>query len=160
MGKKQNKRERKTNQSQMQSTKFFTLTGVMSSQSDFDKINEMYLWSYDVDLNLLFWQSLQPVVCPSIVLYHLFSLFSFMERLSSVNRMWRFRENFDNLCYELLREHFCHHCIANTRVQDQTSGRFPSRLKLGLSTRLNIHFHLNLMNVVHKNYTSLTAIGG
>ena len=31
----------------MQSTKSFTLTGVMSSQSDFDKINEMYLWSYD-----------------------------------------------------------------------------------------------------------------
>ena len=60
----------------MQSTKFFTLTGVMSSQSDFDKINEMYLWSYDIDLNLLFWQSLQSVVCPSIVLYHLFSLFS------------------------------------------------------------------------------------
>ena len=60
----------------MQSTKFFTLTGVMSSQSDFDKINEMYLWSYDIDLNLLFWQSLQSVVCTSIVLYHLFSLFS------------------------------------------------------------------------------------
>ena len=63
----------------MQSTKFFTLTGVMSSQSDFDKINEMYLWSYDVDLNLLFWQSLQSVVCPSIVLYHIFSLFSLID---------------------------------------------------------------------------------
>ena len=60
----------------MQSTKSFTLTCVMSSQSDFDKINEMYLWSYDVDLNLLFRQSLQSVVCPSIVLDHLFSLFS------------------------------------------------------------------------------------
>lgn len=63
----------------MQSTKFFTLTGVMSSQSDFDKINEMYLWSSDIDLNLLFWQSLQSVVCPSIVLYHIFSLFSLID---------------------------------------------------------------------------------
>ena len=57
----------------MQSTKSEKFS---TSQSDFDKINEMYLWSYDVDLNLLFWQSLQSVVCPSIVLYHLFSLFS------------------------------------------------------------------------------------
>ena len=38
----------------MQSSKFFTLTGVMPSRNDFDKINEMYLWSYDLDLNLLF----------------------------------------------------------------------------------------------------------
>lgn len=60
----------------MQSSKFFTLTGVMPSRSDFDKINQMYLWSYDLDLNLLFRQSLQSVVCPSIVLDHLFSLFS------------------------------------------------------------------------------------
>ena len=60
----------------MQSSKSFTLTGVMPSQNDFDKINQMYLWSYDLDLNLLFRQSLQSVVCPSIVLDHLFSLFS------------------------------------------------------------------------------------
>ena len=29
-----------------------------------------------------------------------------MERLSSVNSMWRFGENFDNLCYTLLQEYF------------------------------------------------------
>ena len=60
----------------MHSDKSFTLTSVMLSQNDFDKINQMYMWSYDLDLNLLFWQSLQSVVCISIVLYHLFSLFS------------------------------------------------------------------------------------
>ena len=33
-------------------------------------------------------------------------------------------------------------------------------VKIGVvDASLNIHFYLNLMNVVHKNYTSLTAIG-
>ena len=63
----------------MQSSKFFTLTGVMPLRNDFDKINQMYMWSYDLDLNLLFWQSLQSVVCPSILLDHLFSLFSLID---------------------------------------------------------------------------------
>ena len=39
----------------MHSDKSFTLTSVMLSQNDFDKINQMYMWSYDLDLNLLFW---------------------------------------------------------------------------------------------------------
>ena len=128
----------------MPDSKSLTLTGVMPSQNDFDKINQMCLWSYDLDLNLLFRQSLQSVVCPSFAFRSLFFTVQFdrheieqlsVERLSSVNSMWRFGEIFTIYVTHFCKKMFCHHCIANARVWDQTSGRFSPRLKQGLSTR-------------------------